>query len=311
MTANLFAWDQDATAEAPAESIDELIGFVSERLGGEWNVIRSVMKLRKTLFEADWNGRRIIGKVSKSHRAQTAFGSIQTVWECGLRPPALYTVVEPIAWFPERSLLVLEKAPGLSFLEVIQTGKDAESAARHAAGWLNAMWQCSAPGAEKLFDSAAVAERASALSIALRNSKPSELAKEVTKVLDRRPSLMRPSHGDFHPMNLFVSEDRVTAIDLDTFALREREADIGYCLAQTANFGFILFGSFKDTERLRAVFLEECGPVQPDRLAAHMAWTLLQSVHYDLCILKSKNEAAGLMIQKAEQLLRTGRMTLA
>jgi hypothetical protein len=116
MTANLFAWDQTAADETvSAPKIDELIDVVRERVGGEWNVIRSVMKLRKILFEAEWNGRRIIGKVSKSDRAKTAYESFQIVWKCGLRPPARHTVVEPIAWIPERSLLILEKAPGISF----------------------------------------------------------------------------------------------------------------------------------------------------------------------------------------------------
>ena len=312
MRANLFAWDQTAADETvSAPKIDELIDVVRERVGGEWNVIRSVMKLRKILFEAEWNGRRVIGKVSKSDRAKTAYESFQTVWKCGLRPPARHTVVEPIAWIPERSLLILEKAPGLSFLQVIQSGAEAESAARHAAGWLKAMWQCSASGPEKLFDSSAATERAGALSQALGTTRPNDLTRKVIEILGKRPASMQPSHGDFHPMNLFVSENRVTAIDLDTFALREREADVGYCLAQTANFGLKLFDSFADTEHLRTVFLEECGQVETERVAAHMAWAFVQSVHYDLCVLKLKNEGAELLIQKAESVLQTGRLTLA
>ncbi|HYI92979.1 MAG TPA: phosphotransferase, partial [Bryobacteraceae bacterium] len=273
MTANLFAWDQtEPNEKISAPNIEELIDVVTERVGGDWNVIRSVMKLRKVLFEAEWNGRRVIGKVSKSDRAKTAYESFRAVWGCGLRPPARYTVVEPIAWIPERSLLLLEKAPGISFLDAMQTSTQAEAAARHAAVWLKAMWECDAPGPEKLFDPAAAVERAETLSLALGSALPNDLTKMIIDILAKRPTSMRPSHGDFHPMNLFVSDDRVTAIDLDTFAWQEREADIGYCLAQTANFGLMLFDSFADTEHLRSAFLEECGPVEIERVAAHMAW---------------------------------------
>jgi hypothetical protein len=132
----------------------------------------------------------------------------------------------------------------------------------------------------------------------------------ITDILTKPAASLWPSHGDFHPMNLYVSDHRVTAIDLDTFALRECEADIGYCLAQTASFGLKLFGSFHETEPARTAFIEECGPVEIPRVVAYMAWAFLQSVHYDACILKVKNDTAPQMIRAADELMRSGTVAL-
>ena len=107
-------------------------------------------------------------------------------------------------------------------------------------------------------------------------------------------------------MNIFVSAERVTAIDLDTFALRGREVDVAYFLAQTAIFGIHLHESFAATHDLRTEFVRECGDLNQEQVVAYMAWALLQSLHYDLCILRIKNESVDLMLGAANRLLSTG-----
>ena len=65
-------------------------------------------------------------------------------------------------------------------------------------------------------------------------------------------------------MNVFVSRERVTAIDLDTLALREREMDIAYFLAQTAIFGDSSFMIVRRRlSNLRNEFLRHCGDPRP------------------------------------------------
>jgi aminoglycoside phosphotransferase (APT) family kinase protein len=173
------------------------------------------------------------------------------------------------------------------------------------------LWQCNAEGEVKTFNCELARERAEALAQALEDARPVQLTRLVIDVLSRPSEHLRPSHGDFHPMNLFLAPDRVTAIDLDTFALRDREADIGYCLAQTANFGLLLLESFEATEQARAIFLDECGAVDVPRVRAHMAWALLQSIHFDLCILKVKNQNVERIVNAAERLLHSTEVTLA
>ena len=60
------------------------------------------------------------------------------------------------------------------------------------------------------------------------------------------------------------------------------------------------------THDLRTEFVRECGDLNQEQVVAYMAWALLQSLHYDLCILRIKNESVDLMLGAADRLLSTG-----
>ena len=76
MAVNVFAWDA-ASGEDPhdPQAVKDLVSIARQRLKGEWRVVRSVAKMRKTLFEAEWDGRAVIGKVSGSARADRSQAS--------------------------------------------------------------------------------------------------------------------------------------------------------------------------------------------------------------------------------------------
>jgi thiamine kinase-like enzyme len=307
MAVNLRASDPASSAGKPArESAAALLQAAREQLGGEWKMVSSRLKMRKTLFEADYNGRCVIGKMSRSRNAQTAFASLRKLWDAGMRPPSRYTVTEPLAWIAEHSLLVQERAPGVSMLDVLERREDIVAHARDAAAWLRCLWSLRVEADIVHFEADDVARRAAALSRAISDERIEEMARRVADVLSTAPAEHVPSHGDFHPLNVFVSPDRVTAIDLDTFACRERELDVAYFLAQLANFGLQVHGTFAGTQAARDAFLEACGPVNEPRVAAHMAWTLLGSLHYDACILKLRSEKLSTMIEAAARLLDHG-----
>ena len=291
---------------ATRESAAALLEAAREQLGGEWKMVSSHMKMRKTLFEADFEGRRVIGKVSKSRHARSAFGSMQTLWQAGMRPPSRYTVTEPLAWVEDHNLLLQERAPGLSILDAMQGHEDLVAHARDAAAWLQCLWIMKVDAPTVSFASEDVARRAAELSASIAEPRIEQMATQVCEVLTVLPTEHVPSHGDFHPMNVFVSPDRITAIDLDTFACREREVDVAYFLAQLANFGLQVHGSFAGTRPAREAFLEACRPVDPERVTAYMAWTLLGSLHYDACILKIRSEKLPTMIDAAARLLDRG-----
>jgi aminoglycoside phosphotransferase (APT) family kinase protein len=284
----------------------QLLNECRSRLGGEWRLLSSSQKLRKTLVEAEYNGRPVIGKASRSKRSRTAFGSITALWDAGMRPPSMFTVPEPIAWFDDLMFLVVEKAPGESVLDAMQQGNGVEDSVRSAGLWLAAMHALKVDVKPDRFDVAAAQRRAAELASALDNPTIVRIAGAAIRMLGTEPASVVPSHGDYHPMNIFVAPGRVTAIDLDTVGLRDADADVGYFLAQTANFGLQMFDSFDATREIREAFLGCCPQADMRRVSAHMAWTLLQSLHYDACILKIKNERADLMVQAAVSVLRTG-----
>jgi aminoglycoside phosphotransferase len=305
--------DVGALKAAPPDDrrAEELIAECRSRVGGEWKLLSSSVKLSKSIFEAEYNGRRVIGKVSGSKRAQTAFGSLTKLRDAGMRPPREFTVPEPIVWIEDRKLLVLEKAPGESLLDVLKQGTSASGHARHAAELLLFLHSLAVHAPRDAFNVAAAQQRATELKSALDDGRVAPTAEEAIAILGSEPARVVLSHGDYHPMNVYVAPGRVTAIDLDTVALRDQEADVGYFVAQAANFGLLISDSLNCTREMRETFLAMFPALDKRRLSAHIAWALLQSLHYDTCILKIKNDKAGLMTQAARSVLNTGNLDAA
>jgi hypothetical protein len=277
----------------PAAGVDELVEWTRAQLGigpeRPWRVIHSRQKMTKTLFEVDENGRRLIGKVSQSERARQTFDILSELWRAGMRPPSKCIVTEPLAWLPDRNLLLQAKAAGVQLIDLVQSRKQgAPAAVEAAAQWLHALHGLqlnppdpSPPDVERcrselmhgLPEAAARIDK-----IAARLSEELSADTQERKV---------PSHGDYHPLNVFIDEDgTVTAIDLDTFAAREPASDVSYFLAQLAIMGFHVLGGFEATAEMRGVFRRAAPPAGDDRIDAGIRWAFLRSLHYDVCILK-------------------------
>jgi hypothetical protein len=294
MGIDLFASDPifSRAGKKAGERVDELIAYARERLGlGDdcpWTLVGSRGKLGKTLFEVDAGGRRIIGKVSRSERARRTYETLEKLWECGMRPPSKYVVSRPVAWFPERHMLLQERARGVQLLELIRRrSPEADAGVEQAAHWLRSL-QGLKVDVQTSGDLLAHLQRC-------RTELPSAMpahAARVERVLQQvadclavpQPSVA--SHGDYHPMNVYIAGDgQVTAIDLDTFAAREPTFDAAYFIAQTAIMGFHMFGGFEATRGLRQRFQAAAPQVDEARCETHVRFALLRSLHYDLCIL--------------------------
>jgi hypothetical protein len=307
------------------EGVPELIDYARQSLGlGDerpWRLVSSRAKLNKTLFEveetADSQVRHLVGKVAKSEKSKTAYQILRSLWDAGLRPPSQHCVPEPIAYLPERSLLLQERAAGTQLFEKIKSHTATAADAARAAEWVLALQELRFPGLQP--GSIGDFERTrNELSLALpgltRRLRP--LAKFIEAHLEPdTPGV--PSHGDYHPMNLFMDEHRVTAIDIDTFAGREPMFDVGYFVAQTAIMGFHEFKSFAPTEDFRAAFLETIATLAParfrkDRVRVHVSFAFLRSLHFDFCILRTNpHRMVDPFLSAAERALSEANIRLA
>ena len=289
-----------------AADIAEIIGRVRAELGfGDdrpWRLVSSRLKLTKTFFEVEEltpaGPRRLIGKVSPSKSAQTAFNSMRLLWDAGLRPPSLFTVAEPVAYLPDRFLLLQEKAPGVQLLQKIKAGEAHPGDAHCAADWLTALQRLDVPAEPSVSPGFNLESCRQELPAALPEhaARLERLVNSIAAAVEPRTTLV-PSHGDFHPMNVYIAADRVTAIDLDTFAAREPMTDVAYFLAQSAIMGFLMKGTFDVTSALRRAFVdayEQNSSIAPDRsrIGLQMALAFVRSLHYDFCILHTHPEAA-------------------
>ncbi len=298
----------DTTAEdacfvegRPPDGIEDLLSWARSRVPGRppWRLISARRKLGRVLFEIEEQnpsgGRRLIGKFGNSERAATLFRTLSALRDAGFAPPALYTVPEPIAFVHERGFVLQEKVPGDQVADLlIKSADDARQAAVHAAIWLSRLHGCSVPAAPSTLDVEAVHKWASDLATALPDEagRIAEIAKAIFRELETPLSGTVPCHGDFHPMNLFIADKRVTGIDIDKFALHEPESDISWFLMQTAAVGFFKNASFECTAEARRRFLESYEsetrqPIRTPRASLYVAMAFLKNLHFELVLLKT------------------------
>lgn len=241
-----------------------------ERFGRTTRFVRALLD--------DGNGgaeeRRWVVKVYNDSAGADANRISQALRAAGMRPPARTTVPAVAAYLPEERLLLMEHAPGRSWLErlVDRCGDKgpaiaAADACHRAAEWLLALHGLAdrAPdgaarrllrvlGSQPIAGSAGgvgheVAGRCRELAdrlpaLALRFAPwPQRLGPELVAAGPASEATSpRPSHGDFHPGNLLLSagpEARVTAVDLDGAALREPAFDTGSAVAQLLAMSFL------------------------------------------------------------------------
>ncbi|MCW5982059.1 MAG: hypothetical protein KIT09_28495 [Bryobacteraceae bacterium] len=294
----------DSRAEA-----EEIVTWACEQLGlgGErsWTLVSSKRKLRKLLFEIEERGpeggRRLIGRVAPKEGAGAAFHSAATLRNAGMRPPNRWTVAEPVAWLPERQLLIQEKAPGEQIAMIVQQRPaGAEPYVTDAAGWLAFLHGLELEHCPVAKELASLERCAAELPRALpaHAERIEATARRALDLLEaRHDGTVVASHGDFHPLNIFHSEKgRVTAIDLDTFGFRERAVDAAYFAAQLAMQAFLHFRTFEAAAplvgRFRAEYESAAGVAIPRaRWAAHTAAAFLRGLHFEHCILHTGNRA--------------------
>jgi hypothetical protein len=293
-----------AKGRPPKHNLQQELEWARERLSlngsRPWRLISARHKLGKTLFEIEETTpdgtRRLVGKLGKTERAQTLNYALNRLWNAGFRPPSRLTVTEPVACLSERGFILQERAPGEQALDLILRSPDqARSAAQDCAEWLAALHGTSVSATPRFDDPGAVTTWVKGLTDFLPHCS-SILARIEDAVLRELIEPVRatvPCHGDFHAMNLFIhGHERLTGIDLDKFSRREREADAGYFLSQSASLGFMARGSFSVTEPARLAFVERYEAESGRRLnrrrtGLHMAMAFLKNLHFELVLLKT------------------------
>jgi aminoglycoside phosphotransferase (APT) family kinase protein len=125
---------------------------------------------------------------------------------------------------------------------------------------------------------------------------------------------LAPSHGDYHPMNIFLTPTLTTVIDFDTFALREAAFDVGYAIGQLLIMSYFQTGAFGPGAEAALAFWQHYqtrGRALWDRVAAQIARTFFQSLHYELYTLRNNRlELLNLWTNLMEAWLDSGRTTI-
>lgn len=241
----------------------------------------------------------IIVKQYAKDRSGHSFHALAWLYARGFSPPSPFLVPRPLAYNAACQVLVQEKAPGTELASTFLADTSALAPrSRLAAQWLAKLHSCDGNSFRR--------PRSSAVwSIQRRRTELAEACPELAPRLDRICSRLIarvrgaeqqsavPTHGDYHPKNILMDGEQVTAIDFDHFALREPAVDVGYFVGQMAIMTYLKLGSFSAAlpavEAFLATYTDSVASAVPwERVATHVSRTFVQSLHYELCVLRNQ-----------------------
>lgn len=301
------------TEDAVRSVLSEIAPWASE--GYKCNVVQVRKHLGKRMaFVAlgvkDRNGREgrcaIVLKHDGRRRAESVSHVLRQLREAGLRPPARLRVPEPLGASRDGYVLVQEWVAGLPWADTLGN-KEAHQASALAADWLATLQSLPVPAAASEAHLANARRYARELATAYLSeaSAMRQLATRLLEALGSAPQPPVPSHGDFHPKNLLLDGEAVTVVDLDTFAVREPGFDVGYAIGQLLIMSLLRLGQAAAGLAAAGAFwfryLEVGGTANPERVALHVARTFLQSLHYELCVLRNSRDE---LLQRWPELAR-------
>jgi len=228
-------------------------------------------------------------------------------------------VPRPYGYLPQEGALLQATAPGTSWANLVQTEDPSlATGSERAAAWLLQLQRSRLAGEPR--DRAGAVESVQRWSQELAATFPGH-AYQLESVAGRLvPALqsdgipLAPSHGDYHPMNVFLTPTLTTVIDFDTFALREAAFDVGYAIGQLLIMSYFQTGAFDPGAKAAHAFwhhYQTGGQALWNRVAAQIARTFLQSLHYELYTLHNNRlELLSLWTTLMDAWLDSGRTIL-
>lgn len=253
-------------------------------------------------------------KIYRKDAGSTSLRALHNLRAAGFREPGEFRVPKPYGYSPEHHALMQETVAGTPWAACLQSNEqELAQASRRAAGWLIHLQESGAEAEIERRDAAVEVERmAHEISVILpdQSSPLEDSARRLARRLRARENAV-PSHGDYHPENVLLAPVHTNVIDLDHFGLREPSFDVGYAIGQFMIMSYLREGSFTSGARAATAFwraYESCGgQAKWTRVATHVARTFLQSLHYELCVLKNGNTAlAHVWLGSARQFLDNG-----
>lgn len=230
-------------------------------------------------------------------RGSVIYQALNLMWAAGLRPPARYRVPRAFAC-DYTGRVVRAFVPGQTWADrVLLPEAHAPGVSADVASWL-------------MFLQHAVVLNDSVQPMSVNPGRPVHYAADIAKMLGGRTGATRKienvalvlaqsldvpsgtpqvlSHGDLHPKNVLLSGPAVVAIDVEKFGWREPAADVGRALGQLLSMSVARVGSMDPGANAGQVFwrsYEAAGGLATwDRVAIHLAVTLLECVHYTTCV---------------------------
>jgi hypothetical protein len=234
----------------------------------------------------------VVAKVYGTDMGPRAMAALQQLWTAGFRWPARHRVTRPLGYAADENILFQARAPGVLWADLLPSGGRALSvASAQAAAWLVRLQRgTTQPDDQHGSDDDATDRRAARQ---LLDTFPQHglqpLTERLLALLHPPGTALVPSHGGYHPMNVFTTPRLTTAIDLDKFGRREAAYDVGYAIGRLLLISYFDLGAFEPGARAGLSFWRRYaqeGAAPWPRVAVQVARFLLQSLHFELCALR-------------------------
>jgi thiamine kinase-like enzyme len=302
--------------------IEEIISVYHACYGASRRVLQAKListttKIRKMILEyqiiyCNQAGERVedklIGKVySDQKKGIESFQFLQYLWNNGFGADPQYTVVRPIAYLEQWRLMLMSKAPGRTLDDWIHDfDMDSRQLASLLADWLTRMHRIPLTvvrEATRTRANADVNRFNKELSALLPQEHHSRLKSIHDEFILNSEELLTNQfvllHGDFHTKNVFLHENQVIAIDFDHHFAGDAAWDVAYLACQIKVSGFFKKGDFNYFRGLITEFFERYLDNNPSRkqrdflkrISLYSAQSLFESLHYEMCVLKTGNFA--------------------
>jgi hypothetical protein len=293
--------------------------ILRKRLGSRQVIIYRLIFLNET--GAKMSSVQLVGKrYANGAEGERAFYLMQQLWNGGFGEGSRFKIPKPLCYLPDFKLLIQERAHGTLLPKYLGRGDDAALArAKMVARWLVKLHQLD--DMPEGIDSYADDETSiNNFAYQLGQRHPhltSQLEGVASALCDRiacpQGVALRTVHGDFHPENIFVTQDNVTVIDFDNFCRSDPARDLGYIIAQTRAMAYFSTGLLHAADREIRAFLhaylasttrEEMGTL-PGRVAAYAARTCLANMYYISCVLANeRQEVLSMLLMELERFIK-------
>jgi hypothetical protein len=264
---------------------------------------------------------QLVGKrYANGAEGERAFCLMQQLWKSGFGEGSRFKIPKPLCYLPDFKLLIQERAHGALLPKYLGRGDDAALArTKMVARWLAKLHQLDdmPEGIDSYADDETSINNF-AYQLGQRHphlaSRLEDLASSICgRIACPQGLALRMVHGDFHPENIFVTQDRVTVIDFDNFCRSDPARDLGYIIAQMRAMAYFSTGLLHAADREIRAFLhvylasttcQEMGTM-PGRIAAFAARTCLANMYYISCVLANERmELLSMLLMEMERFMR-------
>lgn len=281
MVVQVFPHDQQLpalpllTGRPPAEVESLLLGeFGPGKWRTEsWNIepkgyragVAAVLRYRVRARDAS-SGRRkekhFYLKLYCDQKGEQIYELARVLWDKGNIGGDHFTVGRPIAYLSDLRVLVQEEAPGISFQRVFLDGqgREVDSAARRVARALAALHldQIHTGQRRLLQDRVANLKKVARLLQWACPDLKEDVASIVRTAASRSEEIpLGPTHLDLKTDHILLDNERISLLDLDSFALADQVFDVAYILAQMFGKRSLFLGPHDGLQSAARAFAEE------------------------------------------------------